>query len=187
MFFRTKQQLENRPVFSMTVAGAMTYAADPGEDNPEDQKSIQQYLESLLPEEFHRFEIFVIEHADRSAEDVGELTYEVADNMRNELLKLAQGSDSLPTPAPGYNFQCVNALRTSHPLDDTNISNVLNNAPPDLAQLAQQAAHNLASLPAELQAEADSAINRMTTRYRDAIQHNQQIFLMDLIEQFKNQ
>ena len=187
MFLRTRQQLENRSVFSMTVAGAITYAADQEEDDPEDQTSIQKYLESLLPEDFHRFEIFVMEHADRSAEDVGELTYEVADNIRKELLKLAQGSTSLPMPAPGYNFRFVNALRTNHALDDTNISNVLDNAPTSLAELTQQSAHNLANLPHELQAEADAAINRMTTRYRDAIQHHQQIFLMDLIEQFRNQ
>ena len=187
MFSHTNQQLANRPVLSMTVAGAMAYTDDPEEEDTKDQESIQKYLESIPAEELHRFEIFVMEHANHSAEDFGELTYEVADNMRDEMIQIAQGKASLPTPAPGYNFQFVNALRTYHPLDDTNILNVLHNAPTDLAQLAQQVAHNLANLPAELQAEADTAISRMTKRYRDAILHNQKIFLLDLIGEFKNQ
>ena len=130
----------------------------------------------MPPEDFHRLEMLIMNNADEKTEDIGELTHEIAENLRQALLNITNGEASLPVPPPNYNYIFVNALRTDHPLDATSISTLFDNAPPEFAEAAAQAAQILAQLPAEAQANADIVINRLTNRYRSDMQHHQQTF-----------
>ena len=179
-----KSQVHDLNIISMTVDSALEYGTDVDATQPDNQQAIRQFLDNISPEQLHQFHSFLLDHTEDESEELGNAMYEVAETLSADLLLCARGELNLPTLPPDYNCIFINQMRVHRPIESSTIAQLLDDVQPASQQQASEALQYLEGLPAHRQADTDLILQRIITRYRDALVHHQQVMALELIDMF---
>ena len=183
----TQSQVHHRNIVSMTVQDTLQHANDADNPASNNETVLREFLDNIAPAQFHLLYKFILDHNEDPTDALGDSLCQVAESFTADLLPFALGTQDLPPLPADYDCVFINQLRVHQPINSASISQLLNDVPMDDQHNATQVAEYLAKLPADRQADTDLMISRIVSRYRDALQHHQQVLVSELIHMFSGE